>query len=219
MRSDGQPIVVSLTISPILDEKGDVVGASKIVRDVTRQRQAEERERKLLADAASANAKFRAFFEQGALFAGIMDVDGTLLDANRLSWEGCGFTREEARRPERSGTGHGGRRRRRWSSAFASPRRAAAGEPFRAEVPYFVGDGSQRIADVSIQPIGDGRGTYPVPRARPAATSPSASASRTTCASSRATFPTPTAARTSSSRRSRTSCATRSRRSPTCSRW
>jgi len=158
VRGDGQPIVVSLTISPILDERGDVVGASKIVRDVTRQRQAEERERKLLADAVSANAKFRAFFEQGALFAGIMDVDGTLLDANRLSWEGCGFKREEA-------VG-----RKFWDGPWWSPspplverirvasERAAAGEPFRAEVPYFVGDGSQRIADMSIQPIGDGAG-------------------------------------------------------------
>ncbi|MFI4924033.1 MAG: PAS domain S-box protein [Vicinamibacteria bacterium] len=156
--SDGRPIVVSLTISPILDDRGNVVGASKIVRDVTRQRQAEERERKLLADAASANAKFRAFFEQGALFAGIMDLDGTLLDANRLSWEGLGFTREEV-------VG-----RKFWDGPWWNPsralverirvasERAAAGEPFREEMPYFVGDGSQRIADVSIQPIRDGAG-------------------------------------------------------------
>jgi len=158
VRSDGQPILVSLTISPILDAAGNVVAASKIVRDVTRQRLAEERERKLLGDAASANAKFRAFFEQGALFAGIMDLDGTLLDANRLLWEGCGFTREAA-------VG-----RKLWDGPWWSPspalveriraasQRAAAGEPFRAEMPYFVGDGSQRIADVSIQPIRDGAG-------------------------------------------------------------
>ena len=41
MRSDGQRILVSLTISPIKDDAGHVVGASKIVRDITRQRQAE----------------------------------------------------------------------------------------------------------------------------------------------------------------------------------
>jgi hypothetical protein len=95
MRSDGQPIVVSLTISPIRDEAGNVVAASKIVRDVTLKREAEERERKLLADAASANAKFRAFFDQGAVFAGIMDLDGTVIDANRRWWEGSGFARED----------------------------------------------------------------------------------------------------------------------------
>src|SRR5262249_1696434 len=47
-RSDGQPILVSLSISPIKDEVGRVIGASKIARDVTGQRQAEDRERRLL---------------------------------------------------------------------------------------------------------------------------------------------------------------------------
>ena len=42
VRKDGQRIIVSLTISPIKDDAGNVVGASKIVRDVT--------ERKLLTD-------------------------------------------------------------------------------------------------------------------------------------------------------------------------
>ena len=95
LRSDGRRILVSLTISPIRDDAGDVVGASKIVRDVTRQRENEQRERQLLAEAAAANAKFQAFFDQGAFFAGIMDVDGILLEANRLSVESPGFTTEQ----------------------------------------------------------------------------------------------------------------------------
>ena len=45
-RSDGQRIQVSLTISPIKDEAGNVVGASKIARDISDRKQAEaERER------------------------------------------------------------------------------------------------------------------------------------------------------------------------------
>ena len=95
VRKDGRRILVSLTVSPIKDDEGNIVGLSKVVRDVTRQRRAEERERRLLADAAAANAKFQAFFEQGALFAVIMELDGTILEANRLSWEGCGYTREQ----------------------------------------------------------------------------------------------------------------------------
>jgi two-component system CheB/CheR fusion protein len=43
VRSDGQPIHVSLTISPIRDEAGRIVGASKIARDITDRKQAEER--------------------------------------------------------------------------------------------------------------------------------------------------------------------------------
>src|SRR5207237_3415510 len=63
VRKDGRRILVSLTVSPIRDEAGNTVAASKVVRDVTRQREAEERERDLLAAAAAANAKFQAFFE------------------------------------------------------------------------------------------------------------------------------------------------------------
>ena len=157
-RGDGKRILVSLTISPIRDEAGNVVGASKIVRDVTRQRQVDERERELLAQAAAANAKFHAFFDQGPLFAGIMDLDGTILEPNRLSWEGCGFTREQiVGKPF-------------WEGPWWTPSptlveqikkasaEAAAGKTFRAELPYFVGDGSERMADVTIQPIRDETG-------------------------------------------------------------
>jgi len=158
LRRDGRPILVSLTISPIKDEAGQVIGASKIVRDITRQRQAEERERQLLAEAATANAKFRAFFEQGALFAGIMDVDGTILEPNRLSWEGCGFTRAQI-------VG-----KRFWECPWWTPSpelveriktasaQAAAGQTFRGEISYFVADGSERVADVIILPIRDEAG-------------------------------------------------------------
>jgi PAS domain S-box-containing protein len=46
VRRDGQRILVSLTISPIRDASGTVVGASKIVRDITAQRRAEAEERR-----------------------------------------------------------------------------------------------------------------------------------------------------------------------------
>lgn len=41
LRKDGRQIDVSVTISPILDARGQVVGGSKIARDVTQQREAE----------------------------------------------------------------------------------------------------------------------------------------------------------------------------------
>ena len=155
MRSDGARIRVSLTISPIKDDSGAVVGASKIARDVTRQRLAEQRERQLHAEASAATAKFQAFFEQGAVFAGIMDVDGTILELNRLWGEGCGYSREQIiGKPFWAGPW--------WAPSpvvvdrvKAGSAEAAAGRTFREELPYFVADGSQRVADITIQPITD----------------------------------------------------------------
>ena len=44
LRKDGTPVEVSLTISPIRDATGQVVGASTVTRDITRRKQ-EENER------------------------------------------------------------------------------------------------------------------------------------------------------------------------------
>ena len=57
VRSNGQPIHVSLTISPIRDEAGQVIGASKIVRDITDRKQSEERIYGLLADLKNADRR------------------------------------------------------------------------------------------------------------------------------------------------------------------
>jgi PAS domain S-box-containing protein len=155
VRADGGRVIVSLTISPLKDDSGRVVGASKIARDVTRQRQVEQRERQLLAETAAANAKFQAFFEQGALFAGIMDLDGTVIEANRLSLEGCGYTKEQIiGKPFWEGPW--------WTPSAelvarieAAWHAAAEGRAFRAEMPYFVASGEERMADVMLLPITD----------------------------------------------------------------
>jgi PAS domain S-box-containing protein len=41
-RKDGQPIYVSLTVSPVKDSEGRIIGASKIARDITERKRAEE---------------------------------------------------------------------------------------------------------------------------------------------------------------------------------
>jgi two-component system, sporulation sensor kinase E len=46
LKKDGQPVHVSLTISPIRDESGRVVGASRIVRDMTEQKKLQEQLRR-----------------------------------------------------------------------------------------------------------------------------------------------------------------------------
>jgi two-component system CheB/CheR fusion protein len=48
-RKDGGEIDISLTVSPVRDGSGKVIGASKIARDITERRQAEERLKEALA--------------------------------------------------------------------------------------------------------------------------------------------------------------------------
>ena len=47
---DGSLVDISLTVSPIRDETGQYVGASKIARDITEQKRLEERQRMLTAE-------------------------------------------------------------------------------------------------------------------------------------------------------------------------
>ncbi len=51
VRKDGRLIDVSLTISPIKDKSGNVIGASKIARDITERKRVEARERDALRQA------------------------------------------------------------------------------------------------------------------------------------------------------------------------
>jgi PAS domain S-box-containing protein len=49
-RKDGSLVEISLTISPVRNAQGKVIGASKIARDITERRQAEEQKRLLLRE-------------------------------------------------------------------------------------------------------------------------------------------------------------------------
>lgn len=119
---------------------------------------AEQRERQLFIEAATANAQFRAFFEQGALFAGIMHIDGTLLEANRLSLEACGYTREQVvGKPYWEGPWWN-RSPKLMEEIQQATLRAQAGEIFRATLSYFMADGSERIVDLILLPVKDQAG-------------------------------------------------------------
>jgi PAS domain S-box-containing protein len=74
-RKDGSLVEVSLTVSPIRDHQGNVVGASKIMRDIT------ERNR---ADAELKRSHERFAIAAQAAGQGFWDYD---LDAKKLQWD------------------------------------------------------------------------------------------------------------------------------------
>ena len=57
LRKDGQHIHISLTVSPVVDESGKVVGASKTARDITDRKKAEEKIHSLLAELKQADRR------------------------------------------------------------------------------------------------------------------------------------------------------------------
>ena len=61
VRKDGTPLHVALTISPVKDGTGRIVGASKIARDITERKQGEEALRQA-KDAAEASSRAKSEF-------------------------------------------------------------------------------------------------------------------------------------------------------------
>jgi PAS domain S-box-containing protein len=80
VRKDGVRIDVSATISPVRDGSGNIVGASKIARDITERKRAEHRLAEQLARHHLLNAITRAIGERQDLPSIFQVVIGTLED-------------------------------------------------------------------------------------------------------------------------------------------
>jgi PAS domain S-box-containing protein len=84
-RKDGSLIDISLTISPVKDEHGRIIGASKIARDISQSKRYEER---LLEQAHLLDLTGDAIL--------VRDKRDRILNWNRGAEEMYGFTRDEA---------------------------------------------------------------------------------------------------------------------------
>jgi two-component system, cell cycle sensor histidine kinase and response regulator CckA len=89
LRKNGEPLVVSLTISPIRDSNGEIEGASTIARDMTAHRRAQQ----ALEDSEH---RYRLLFENNPQPVWVYD-QGTLafLAVNNTAVLSYGFSREE----------------------------------------------------------------------------------------------------------------------------
>jgi PAS domain S-box-containing protein len=137
------------------DATGQPVSFDGLTLDITERKQAEERERQITAEAVAATAKFRAVFEQTAVFAWVITKDGVIIDANKLCLDACGYNAKDA-------LGH-----RFWEAPWwrnfkesrdkiktATPL-AAQGVPYREILSYSWADGTERLVDFALYPIVD----------------------------------------------------------------
>jgi PAS domain S-box-containing protein len=151
MTKDGRRLNVSLSISPIRNAAGEVIGAAKIARDITARKRSDD----LLA---ATTAKFESVFNQSGIFAAILDLDGRLREANALAVEECGYEREEVLdRPFWATPWWRGSEEVR-ARIRAASKQAADGEVFRERLPYWLADGTERIFDFAMHPIRDASG-------------------------------------------------------------
>ncbi len=146
----GKKMNISLTVSPMKDSTGRIVGASKIARDVTESKRIERALRE-------GEARLRAAFSQTYSFLILLSPDGTIIEVNRAALEASGLEREEAigrkfwdfwrsRLPDEA------------ASLKNSVGRAARGELVQEECYYCLTDGTPRFAHRTLSPVLDDAG-------------------------------------------------------------
>ena len=85
---DGRQISVSLTVSPVRDEAGAIIGVASIARDITQRKQAEEALRR-------ASAYNRRLIEASLDPLVTIGPDGKITDVNAATEAATGYSREE----------------------------------------------------------------------------------------------------------------------------
>jgi PAS domain-containing protein len=145
----------------IVDSRMQLIGEDIVLevnRDVTELRALAMRQTMLLGDLSGAAAKFEAVFNQSGIFAGIMDLQGYLREANSLSVDRCGYSKEQVLdRLFWDTPWWRGSEKMKARIRFATGQ-AAAGAVFREELRYWVADGSARIVDFAMHPFATSRG-------------------------------------------------------------
>ena len=101
LAKDGRRLEISLTVSPIKDESGAVVGSSKIARDITERRRTErelreaERRKDILATTLQAERRVRALMDSAADAMVVVDGAGCIVQVNARTEELLGYRRQE----------------------------------------------------------------------------------------------------------------------------
>ena len=140
----GRRIEISLTSSPIKDEQGRIIGASKIARDITERTRA-------AAAVHRSEAQTDAIFEAASEAILIVDQSGVITSANRKTEEMFGYPREaligqplEMLLPERMRGRHIGHR----AAYFQEPHVRPMGRGL--DLVARRGDGSEFPVEISL---------------------------------------------------------------------
>lgn len=149
LTKDGRHVDISLTVSPIRNADGQVVGASKIAKDIGERKAAE----RALNDSES---RLRAMFGQAAVGIVLADVRGRLLEVNDRMSQIVGRSTQELRTMTYEDLSHPDD----WSNNKEMIAEIVAGNrsDFAVEKRYQRGDGSWVWVNVTLSPLMDEAG-------------------------------------------------------------
>lgn len=117
-----------------------------------------ERERQLTVAAVEATAIFRALFEQSPIFSGVMSLEGTILAANRLCLDACGYRLDEVLGRPFWDCGWWRFNKDAQKTIRAATILAAHGTSHREELLYHWANGSEHVVEFALDPIRDDQG-------------------------------------------------------------
>jgi PAS domain S-box-containing protein len=156
VRRDGKEIDVSITISPIRDPSGTIIGASHIARDISERKEAET----LLRDS---EARLRAYLESASQGIVTVDAPGTIEIVNAKAAEIFGYDRAElvgksleALVPGRQRQAHAQHR----SGYFDGPRSRPMGHGL--DLCGLRKDGSEFPVEIALSYISSDQGTIAI---------------------------------------------------------
>jgi diguanylate cyclase (GGDEF)-like protein/PAS domain S-box-containing protein len=88
LRKDGTALDVQITLSPMHDELGRIVGTSAIARDISARKQA-------VTALIEAEERFRGAFDEAPIGMAMLDLAGSMLKTNEALCQIVGYSREQ----------------------------------------------------------------------------------------------------------------------------